>query len=36
MNFKEYLLSQKSKLEKRKADLKARACKTEDADEQEV
>lgn len=33
MNFKEYLLSQKSKLEKRKADLKARACKTEDADE---
>lgn len=33
MNFKEYLLSQKNKLEKRKADLKARACKTEDADE---
>lgn len=33
MNFKEYLLNQKSKLEKRKADLKARACKTDDAEE---
>lgn len=33
MNFKEYLQNQKSKLEKRKADLKARACKTDDAEE---